>query len=324
MTAVKTMISRVLAAQIERDMELAIHRATRAASTRLFRRPWRCEISDTGAIIAEDLATYARRDAAAASNPTYVYETYAGFKSIRDYRVAHMLHTVALRHLAAGEPHHWLLSAARFLSEESKVGTGVEIHPAASIGRRFVIDHGYGTVIGEQAEVGDDCYFLQGVVLGSRAIADTSSLSGPRRHPSIGSRVEIGSNVLVLGPVRIGDDCRIEPGVRIVTDVPPKSHIRTITPVQIQLGGRTNVTVDRIVAGPGAMRLIGSGLGKIRPAVLDDTLGTVGFLEILKSSDECLEYVVPQDACVRVIGLFDQSELACCLTNLGAISTQPL
>jgi serine O-acetyltransferase len=320
MTAVKTMIGRDLATQIERDMELAIRRATRA-NARRFRRSWRSEISDTSAIIAEDLATYARRDAAAASNPTYVYRTYAGFKSVRDYRVAHMLYAIALQHQAHGEPHRWLLSAARLLSEESKVGTGVEIHPAASIGRRLVIDHGYGTVIGEQVEIGDDCYILQGVVLGSRAIADTSSLSGPRRHPSIGSRVEIGSNVLILGPVRVGDDCRIEPGARIVTNVPPKSHIRIITPVQIQFGGRTSIAVYQIVAGPGAMRLIGVGLGNIRPAVLDDSLGTVGFLEVLSSSDQCLEFIVPREASLRAIGLFCETELACCLTNLGALST---
>lgn len=303
---------------MSRDTERAFARATRLAGPRSL-QPWRDEIAATVATIAEDLTAYARRDAAAASNPSYVYETYTGFRAVRDYRVAHSLYNAGLRQRAVNQPSQWLLSAARLLSEESKAATGVEIHPAARIGRRFVIDHGYGTVIGEQVEVGDDCYLLQGVILGSRAIADTSALNGSTRHPSIGHRVEIGSDVLVLGPIHVGDDCRIEPGARIVTDVPSKSHIRPIMPVQIFFEGRARIEVLQIVAVPGGMRLLGAGLRGVRPAALDDTFGIVEFLTIIASSDQLLEYMLPHELYTRMIGLYDGNELMCCLANLGAL-----
>jgi serine O-acetyltransferase len=103
---------------------------------------------------------------------------------------------------------------ARVLATMSRSVTGVEIHPAARIGRRFFIDHGMGVVIGETAEVGDDVMLYHGVTLGGR------SMEHVKRHPTVGNRVVIGAGARVLGPVQIGDDTQIGANSVVVKDVP--------------------------------------------------------------------------------------------------------
>ena len=103
---------------------------------------------------------------------------------------------------------HWLWQhdlylLGRFSSHIARWLTGIEIHPAARIGRRLVIDHGMGVVIGETAEVGDDCYFYHQVTLG---VARTS---GGKRHPTVGNNVIIGAGAKVLGPITVGDNARV-------------------------------------------------------------------------------------------------------------------
>jgi serine O-acetyltransferase len=100
--------------------------------------------------------------------------------------------------------------------------TAIDIHPAARIGRRVVFDHGCGTVIGETASIGDECYILNGVLLGARGIANNAP--GPR-HPRIGNRCQIGSFAAVLGAVEIGDDCFIGPGVIVTSNVASRSRL---------------------------------------------------------------------------------------------------
>jgi serine O-acetyltransferase len=99
----------------------------------------------------DDLCALATRDAAAGGDIDHVYDSYASYHAVLAYRVAH-------RVLCLPDQDLPLRTAARRLSERAKVSTGVEIHPAAVIGRRLVIDHGYGTVVGEQTRIGDDCY----------------------------------------------------------------------------------------------------------------------------------------------------------------------
>ena len=103
---------------------------------------------------------------------------------------------------------------ARLLAHRTRRRTGVEIHPGARIGRRVVIDHGMGIVIGETARVGDDVLLFHGVTLGGRGTGST------RRHPEIGNRVLIGAGATILGPVRVGDGARIGAGALVVDDVP--------------------------------------------------------------------------------------------------------
>lgn len=123
---------------------------------------------------------------------------------------------------------HWIAHAlyqkrcyfvARFLSELSRWITGVEIHPGAKIGRRLVIDHGMATVIGETAEVGDDCIIFHEVTLGGVRFDPV------KRHPTVGDRVVIGTGAKILGPIKIGSDARIGANAFVMKDVEPGAVI---------------------------------------------------------------------------------------------------
>jgi serine O-acetyltransferase len=132
---------------------------------------------------------------------------YSGLHAIWAYRLAHRLHRLGLVFLA------------RALSQLARFVTGVEIHPAAKIGRRFFIDHGMGVIIGETAEIGDDCLLYQGVTLGG-----TGNQSG-KRHPSLGKRVVVGSGAKVLGNIKIGDDVRVGANSVVLHNVPSYSTV---------------------------------------------------------------------------------------------------
>ncbi|MFF8945201.1 serine O-acetyltransferase [Streptomyces sp. NPDC014864] len=190
-------------------------------------------MSDVPVMVLEDLYALVARDPAARSSVVYAYESHLSFRALLAHRVAHDLHRIGMAMTGGRQPDHALVIAARCIAETAKRETGVEIHPAAVIGSRTVIDHGYGTVIGEQVRMGSDCYLLQNVVLGSRAIRSGPAQWAGRRHPRIGNRVEIAGNVAVFGPVTIGDDCRIESGARITEDVPAGSRIRVISVLQV-------------------------------------------------------------------------------------------
>lgn len=182
--------------------------------------------------VLEDLEALAARDSAARDGPDYVWSSYLSLRALLAYRVAHAIYRLGLPAHEESQANADIACVARFIAEEAKARTGVEIHPAAFIGRRMVIDHGWGTVIGEQARVGDDCYFLQNVTLGCRRIG-TPYGTDERRHPTIGNRVVLAGDVWVFGPVTIGDDCRIDPGARITTDVPAGAHVRVVTKLQV-------------------------------------------------------------------------------------------
>ena len=131
------------------------------------------------------------RDPAARSRLEVVL-CYPGFQALLFYRVAHWLWKRG-----------WHL-AGRFVSHLGRCATGIEIHPGARIGKRLFIDHGMGVVIGETAEIGDDCTLYQDVTLGG-----TSLERGQKRHPTLGNDVIVGSGAQVLGPFRVGDGARI-------------------------------------------------------------------------------------------------------------------
>lgn len=131
---------------------------------------------------------------------------YSGLHAIWSYRLAHRLW--------ARPP---LRGLARVLSQATRFLTGIEIHPGATIGRRFFIDHGMGVVIGETTEIGDDVMLYHGVTLGGR------SLEHGKRHPTIGNRVTVGAGAKVLGPLIIGDDSAIGANAVVTHDVPADS-----------------------------------------------------------------------------------------------------
>ncbi|HKS89647.1 MAG TPA: serine O-acetyltransferase, partial [Stellaceae bacterium] len=134
------------------------------------------------------------RDPAARSRLEVVL-CYPGFQALLFYRAAHWLWRRG-----------WHL-CGRFVSHVGRVATGIEIHPGARIGRRLFIDHGMGVVIGETAEIGDDCTLYHGVTLGGTR--PSREQGGQKRHPTIGNNVIVGSGAQVLGPFRVGDGARI-------------------------------------------------------------------------------------------------------------------
>jgi len=121
-------------------------------------------------------------------------------------------------------------SAALLVSARGKLLSGADIHARSNIGKRFVLDHGYGTVIGETTEIGDDCYVLGGVVLGATGISGNSR---GKRHPTIGNRVEIGAFSRVFGNVVIGDDVFVAPHCVIKENVPRNSVVSLRSELQI-------------------------------------------------------------------------------------------
>jgi len=133
--------------------------------------------------------------------------TYAGLHAITWHRVAHCFWR------------HNLKFAARVVSQINRFMTGIEIHPGATIGRGFFIDHGMGVVIGETAEIGDNCLLYHGVTLGG------VSLEKKKRHPTLGSNVVIGAGAKVLGAITLGDNVKVGANAVVLKDVPPNSVV---------------------------------------------------------------------------------------------------
>jgi serine O-acetyltransferase len=150
--------------------------------------------------IKEDLETALRRDPAA-RNKLEVFLTYPGVHAIWNYRISHWLWQRNIKLLA------------RMFSNRARRRTGIEIHPGATIGRRFFIDHGIGVVIGETANIGNDVMLYHNVTLGARRFATG------KRHPTIGNRVIIGAGAKILGPVNIADDARVSYNSVVIEDV---------------------------------------------------------------------------------------------------------
>ena len=151
--------------------------------------------------IREDISCVFERDPAARST-WEVITCYPGFHALLIHRLAHWLWRIKMR---------WL---ARFVSHCSRFLTGIEIHPGAKIGRRVFIDHGMGVVIGETAELGDDCTLYHGVTLGG------TTWNKGKRHPTLMPGVVIGAGAKVLGPIVIGEGAKIGSNAVVVKDVP--------------------------------------------------------------------------------------------------------
>ena len=154
--------------------------------------------------LKETIRAYQARDPAARS-ALEIYLLYPGVKAVMGHRRAHWCWTHGLKFLG------------RAISQHTRKKTGIEIHPGATIGRRLVIDHGMGVVIGETAEIGDDVLLYQCVTLGG-----TGKDHG-KRHPTIGNNVLIGAGAKVLGPFKVGDNSRIAANAVVLSEVPPDS-----------------------------------------------------------------------------------------------------
>ncbi len=177
--------------------------------------------------LSETLGAYQRRDPAARSK-LEILLLYQGVHAILFHRVSHWLWTHNLRFLA------------RLNSQIGRHVTGIEIHPGAAIGRRLVIDHGMGIVIGETAEIGDDCLIYHGVTLGG-----TGKDQG-KRHPTIGNNVLISCGAKVLGPFKVGDNARIAANAVVLSEVPEDATAVGIPAQIVRIAGRTTHFADDV------------------------------------------------------------------------------
>ena len=169
--------------------------------------------------LRETIAAYKARDPAARSS-LEIFFLYPGVRAVRRHRRAHWCWEHNLKFLA------------RFISQRTRRITGIEIHPGAKIGRRLVIDHGMGIVIGETAEIGDDVLLYQGVTLGG-----TGKDKG-KRHPTIGDNVLIGSGAKVLGPFTVGAGSRVAAGAVVLEEVPPDATAVGVPARVVRIAGQ--------------------------------------------------------------------------------------
>ena len=215
--------------------------------------------------LMETLSAYQARDPAARSK-LEIFLLYPGVHALLFHRVSHWLYR------------HRLFFLARLNSQIARHLTGIEIHPGAKIGRRFVIDHGMGIVIGETAEIGDDCLLYHGVTLGG-----TGKDQG-KRHPTLGNNVLVGAGAKVLGPFTVGDNARVAAGA-VVLDAVPEDATAVGVPARVVKIGNQRVAhpsqqLDQIhVADPVSMELC-----RLR-----------GELERLQRRVESLEEPTPQE-----------------------------
>jgi serine O-acetyltransferase len=172
--------------------------------------------------IKSDIATVKRKDPAA-RNTLEILLTYSGLHAVLLYRVSHALYV------------RKLYTVARLISQIARFITGVEIHPGAKIGRGLFIDHGSGVVIGETAEIGNNCLIYQGVTLGG-----TGKERG-KRHPTLGNNVMVGAGARVLGPFRVGNNVKIAANAVVLEPIPDNS---TAVGVPAKIVKRNGVRVN--------------------------------------------------------------------------------
>ena len=193
-------------------------------------------------MLFETLRAYQRRDPAARGK-LEIFLLYEGLHATIYYRIAHWLHRRQLCFLA------------RCVSQWGRFWTGIEIHPGATIGRRLVIDHGSGIVIGETTEIGDNCTLYQNVTLGG-----TGKDQG-KRHPTLGNNVLVGAGAKVLGPFTVGDNARVAAGAVVLDAVPPNATAVGVPARVVRIGGQkidlpASHKLDQIhVADPVSMEL---------------------------------------------------------------------
>ncbi len=177
--------------------------------------------------LREDIKAIKDRDPAARST-LEILLLYPGLRAIRMHRRAHWFYK------------HDMKFIARWISQSAAKRTGIEIHPGATIGRRLVIDHGHGIVIGETTEIGDDVLIYQGVTLGG-----TGKDVG-KRHPTIGNNVMISSGAKVLGPFKVGDNSRIAAGAVVLEEVPPNSTVVGVPAKVVRQNGQKITPLDQV------------------------------------------------------------------------------
>lgn len=177
--------------------------------------------------IKELLQAYKERDPAATSNIS-IFLLYPGVRAVIDHRIAHWFYK------------HKHFYIARSISQRSRKRTGIEIHPGATIGKRLVIDHGMGIVIGETTIIGDDCLLYQGVTLGG------SGKEKGKRHPTLGNNVLVGAGAKVLGSFTIGDNARIAANAVVLNEIPANATAVGVPARVVRVKGQKVDMLDHI------------------------------------------------------------------------------
>ena len=175
----------------------------------------------------ETIEAYKQRDPAARST-LEILLLYPGLRATRAHRKAHWCYE------------HKLFFLARYISQRARHKTGIEIHPGAKIGKRLVIDHGMGIVIGETAEIGDDCLIYHGATLGG-----TGKDVG-KRHPTIGNNVLISTGAKVLGPITVGNNSRVAANAVVLKDIPENSTAVGIPAKVVRVAGKKTDYVGEV------------------------------------------------------------------------------
>lgn len=201
-----------------------------------------------------DIKAIKERDPAARSG-LEVFLLYPGLHAVMWHRLAHGLYKIKM------------FFTARLISQIVKFFTGIEIHPGATIGKGVFIDHGTGVVIGETAEVGDNCTIYQNSTLGG-----TGKETG-KRHPTLGANVMVGAGSKVLGPIYIGEGSKIAAGAVVLSDVQPGSTCVGVPARPVRIGGRKVEEPDQIhVPDPVSMELcrLRAELEKLKKEISED------------------------------------------------------
>ncbi len=176
--------------------------------------------------LCEEIDSIIRRDPAAQSRIGVVI-LYPSFHVLIFYKIANFLWKIKLKFFS------------RFLMQLARVFTGIEIHPAAKIGKRLFMDHGFGIVIGETAEIGEDVTIYQGVTLGGiMPSVESDTQRNQKRHPTIGNNVIIGSGAQILGPIKVGDFSRVGANSVVTKNVPDNV---TVAGVPAREFGQSNI-----------------------------------------------------------------------------------
>lgn len=187
--------------------------------------------------IREDIQSIRDRDPAARSTLEIV-TTYSGLHAVWMYRIAHFFYV------------HKMYFVARAISQIARLLTGIEIHPGAKIGKGLLIDHGSGVVIGETAEIGDNCLLYQGCTLGG-----TGKDHG-KRHPTLGNNVMVGCGAKILGPFKVGDNAKIAANAVVLEEVPPNSTAVGAPAKIVRQNGKRTQDLDQIhIPDPVAIEL---------------------------------------------------------------------
>ncbi len=215
------------------------------------------------------IASIFERDPAARSR-WEILTLYPGVHALGAHRVAHRLWRMRV---------YWL---AKMIAQLARFVTGIEIHPGARLGKRFFVDHGFGVVIGETAEVGDDCTLYQGVTLGG------TTWKAGKRHPTLGNNVVVGAGAKILGPIVIGDGARIGSNSVVVKDVPAGATV-------VGIPGRVVVKGERERSRAALAQKIGFDAYGQMPQMPDPVAQAIDrVLDHLHHTDRRMEHVCAQ------------------------------